>query len=65
MNQYLVETQGKAWPKKPTERQKSEISGWVEVIQSKLLADPGDVAAAALIRRWAPVWASIRQAYGF
>jgi RHS repeat-associated protein len=65
MNQYLAETQGKAWPKKPTERQKSEISGWVEVIQSKLLADPDDVAAAALIRRLAPIWASIRQAYGF
>jgi hypothetical protein len=61
MNQYLIETEGYTTPKGRTDN----YSGWVPIVQEKILTDPADVAAVALIRRWAPVWASLKQAYGF
>ena len=57
MNQYLIEVRGYTGP--------DNFSGWVPIIQSKLLADPVDVAAESLARKWAPVWHDIKAAYGF
>ena len=61
MNQYLIETEGYTTPKGGTDN----YSGWVPIIQNTILADPADVAAANLVRRWTPFWNTIKQAYGF
>jgi RHS repeat-associated protein len=58
MDQYLIETEG-------FKTKKDNFSGWIPIIQSKLLADPADVAAEALVRQWTPVWEDIKRAYGF
>lgn len=60
MNQYLIETEGYTTPKGGT----NNYSGWVPIVQEKVLADPADVAAANLVRRWTPFWNSLKQAYG-
>ena len=58
MNQYLIETEGYRTPKGRTDN----YSGWIPIIQEKILADPADVAAAKYIRHF---WAGIKQRYGF
>jgi len=57
MNQFLIETLGYKGP--------NNFSGWIPIIQSTLLSDPRDVAAASLARKWSPVWESVKKAYGF
>ena len=61
MNQYLIETEGYTTPKARTEN----YSGWVPIVQDKILADPADVAAANLARRWTPCWNILKKVYGF
>jgi len=61
MNQYLIETEGYTTPKGRTEN----YGGWVPIVQDKILADPADVAAANLVRRWTPFWNSLKQVYRF
>ena len=57
MNQFLIETLGYTGP--------NNYSGWIPIIQSTLFSDPRDVAAASLVRKWSPVWESVKKAYGF
>jgi hypothetical protein len=43
----------------------NNYSGWVSVVKDTILADPADVAAANLVKRWTPFWKTVKQAYGF
>jgi RHS repeat-associated protein len=61
MNQYLIETEGYTTPKGGTDN----YSGWVPIVQQKLLADPADVAAANLARRLAPTIKALERSLGF
>jgi subtilisin family serine protease len=64
MNQYLIETEGKPWPRKPSTSQQAEISGWAQIILSKFLANPLEVAAAAIARLGVKLWEARRVLLG-
>lgn len=61
MQQYLIETEGYTTPKGGADN----YSGWVPIVQQKILADPADVAAAVLVRTYGPAWDRLTKALGF